>query len=238
MPAPTDYAIIEYRFIRFDKRFRALASDSHRLHYLAWWALSVFERPRTDWWVLRKDIDLITFGDSFGFPPETTAETVLAFLRDTIENGLARRARGGAYVLIGTRDKHEKLRNWRPKIGSAHADRCAAHVIHERDRRGTGPDQNPPTPHGGAGASPNKTSRREGYEALRRKVQTGAIRTASSNGILFAASVSAETKRIVLRAVDYSEADPIALGRDDPWDSYEWREAAQVKGGERNERSH
>ena len=119
MPTPTDYAILEYRFMRFDKRFRGLASDSHRLHYLAWWALSVFERPRTDWWVLRKDIDLITFGDSLGFPPETTAETVLAFLRDTIENGLARRARGGAYVLIGTRDKHEKLRNWRPKIGSA-----------------------------------------------------------------------------------------------------------------------
>jgi len=222
-----DFFVVEYEFIVSDEAFNDMSTDL-QLGYLRWWITSVELRRRV---FSKRGIE----GGALAHRCRVRQGVMMRVVDAACAKGLAERGASGAVKLNGVLKLHTKLRGWSdaPWPGKSEGVIAAKSVSNLREGEGEG--EYPPTPHGGAGASPDKTSRREGYEALRRKVQTGAIRTASSNGILFAASVSAETKRIVLRAVGYSEADPIALGRDDPWDSYEWREAAQVKGGDAQE---
>jgi len=118
-PRRKSFAIVEWEFMRFDPRYRALPSDFARMVYLHWWALAVhLRRDLFD----RVEVSSQLFADMLGVDAELVpsmlgvdAELVPSVVESCISVGLAVHGPRGAIRLKGVRSKHSQLRGWGTK---------------------------------------------------------------------------------------------------------------------------
>lgn len=105
MPKPRqDFAIVEFDFIRFDKRYRDLPPDEGQAFLHLWVTCVHLRRSR----FTRKEIAGGWLADIAG----VNAECLRSAVASGVASGLLSRGPGGTITVDGSRTKHHTLRTW------------------------------------------------------------------------------------------------------------------------------
>ena len=129
MPKPRqDFAIVEWEFIRFDRRYRALQSYGHE--YLHLWATCIHLRR---WRFSKGAIGGIYVPDVAGVNPERFVEMV----ERAVASGLFSRGPGGIISVDGIKTKHPALRSWNDDPLIEHCGNLLSEDRRGEDRTGS-----------------------------------------------------------------------------------------------------
>ena len=176
MPKPRqNYAIVEWTFLRFDPRWRALPDDEARA-YVTLWALCLqLRRDRFS----KAEISSEWFRDMLGVGADCLARMVVS----GVASGLLSRGPGGLVTVDGVRSKHPTIRRWNEQgmITQSTPDL-------RPDR--TGPE------------TKGKESEDFAFHALKTGIKSGQITSCKRNGVVLKALISNDGKGFVLDVQD------------------------------------